>query len=112
MPPPPLAPGALFPAPAPMLPRGPAPAFAPAYPPIFYWPYPSPPVSPTSYYNPAASVPGIAPMPQQAALVSILHRFVYAFHFFKTPTFAVIVVHENNQSSCSDNFCVIFVDMV
>lgn len=53
-----------------MLPRGP-PQFAGPYPPppIFYWPYPSPPVSPTNYYNPA-SVGGIAPIPQQAALLT------------------------------------------
>ncbi|KAI4484773.1 hypothetical protein M0804_007339 [Polistes exclamans] len=53
-----------------MLPRGP-PQFAGPYPPppIFYWPYPSPPVSPTNYYNPA-SVGGIAPIPQQATLLT------------------------------------------
>ncbi|XP_024938562.1 RNA-binding protein fusilli isoform X3 [Cephus cinctus] len=62
--PPPFAPGAMFPPPQAMLPRGP-PQFAPAYPQIIYWPYPSPPVSPTNYYNPA-NVGGMAPMPQQA----------------------------------------------
>ncbi|XP_032455398.1 RNA-binding protein fusilli isoform X2 [Nasonia vitripennis] len=67
---PPLAPGAIFPAPpAAMLPRGPPAPFAQAYPPIFYWPYPSPPVSPTSYYNPV-TVPGITSIPQQAALLT------------------------------------------
>ncbi|XP_046418613.1 RNA-binding protein fusilli isoform X1 [Neodiprion virginianus] len=66
--PPPFGPGAIYPAQAAMLPRGP-PQFAPAYPPIFYWPYPSPPVSPTNYYNPA-NVGGIAPIPQQATLLT------------------------------------------
>ncbi|KYN44977.1 hypothetical protein ALC56_00629 [Trachymyrmex septentrionalis] len=66
LPPPPVA---IFPPAAAMLPRGP-PQFATPYPPpIFYWPYPSPPVSPTNYYTPA-NVGGIAPIPQQAALVS------------------------------------------
>ncbi|XP_059471623.1 RNA-binding protein fusilli isoform X3 [Neocloeon triangulifer] len=45
---------------APLTPRAAAPAFG--FPPIFYWPYPSPPVSPTSYY---AGVP--PPPPHQAA---------------------------------------------
>ncbi|XP_014212010.2 uncharacterized protein LOC106641938 [Copidosoma floridanum] len=69
--PPPLAAGAILPPPPPpaMLPRAPPASFATPYPPIFYWPYPSPPVSPTNYYNPA-TVPGIAPMPQQAALLT------------------------------------------
>ncbi|XP_012276396.1 RNA-binding protein fusilli isoform X2 [Orussus abietinus] len=66
--PPPFGSGAMFPPPPTMLPRGP-PQFAPAYPPIFYWHYPSPPVSPTNYYSPA-NVGGMTPMPQQAALVS------------------------------------------
>ncbi|XP_014473071.1 PREDICTED: RNA-binding protein fusilli isoform X2 [Dinoponera quadriceps] len=66
LPPPPVA---IFPPAAAMLPRGP-PQFATPYPPpIFYWPYPSPPVSPTNYYTPA-SVSGIAPIPQQAALLA------------------------------------------
>ncbi|XP_011689892.1 PREDICTED: RNA-binding protein fusilli isoform X3 [Wasmannia auropunctata] len=66
LPPPPVA---IFPPAAAMLPRGP-PQFATPYPPpIFYWPYPSPPVSPTNYYTPA-SVGGIAPIPQQAALLA------------------------------------------
>ncbi|XP_011504377.1 PREDICTED: leucine-rich repeat extensin-like protein 3 [Ceratosolen solmsi marchali] len=51
-----------------MLTRAPAP-FAPAYAQIYFWPYPSPPVSPTSYYNPA-SVPGMMPIPQQAAILT------------------------------------------
>ncbi|CAB3385279.1 Hypothetical predicted protein [Cloeon dipterum] len=46
---------------APLTPRAAAPA-AFGFPPIFYWPYPSPPVSPTSYY---AGVP--PPPPHQAA---------------------------------------------
>jgi len=45
---------------APLTPRAAAPAYG--FPPIFYWPYPSPPVSPTSYY---AGVP--PPPPHQAA---------------------------------------------
>ncbi|XP_076374457.1 RNA-binding protein fusilli isoform X2 [Megalopta genalis] len=66
LPPPPVA---IFPPTAAMLPRGP-PQFAAPYPtPIFYWPYPSPPVSPTNYYNPA-NVGGIAAIPQQAALLT------------------------------------------
>jgi len=66
LPPPPVA---IFPPAAAMLPRGP-PQFATPYPPpIFYWPYPSPPVSPTNYYTPASGIGGIAPIPQQAALV-------------------------------------------
>ncbi|KAG6802099.1 protein transport protein sec31 [Apis mellifera caucasica] len=66
LPPPPVA---IFPPAAAMLPRGP-PQFAAHYPPpIFYWPYPSPPVSPTNYYNPA-NVGGIAAIPQQAALLT------------------------------------------
>ncbi|OAD61569.1 hypothetical protein WN48_00080 [Eufriesea mexicana] len=66
LPPPPVA---IFPPAAAMLPRGP-PQFAAPYPaPIFYWPYPSPPVSPTNYYNPA-NVGGIAAIPQQAALLT------------------------------------------
>ncbi|XP_018315667.1 RNA-binding protein fusilli [Mycetomoellerius zeteki] len=66
LPPPPVA---IFPPAAAMLPRGP-PQFATPYPPpIFYWPYPSPPVSPTNYYTPA-NVGGIAPIPQQAALLA------------------------------------------
>lgn len=70
LPPPPVA---IFPPAAAMLPRGP-PQFATPYPPpIFYWPYPSPPVSPTNYYTPA-NVGGIAPIPQQAALVSKVYN--------------------------------------
>ncbi|CAL1689695.1 unnamed protein product [Lasius platythorax] len=66
LPPPPVA---IFPPATAMLPRAP-PQFATPYPPhIFYWPYPSPPVSPTNYYTPA-NVGGIAPMPQQAALLA------------------------------------------
>lgn len=47
----------------------------PFYPaPIFYWPYPSPPVSPTSYFAPTMPPPphGALPPPQQPqqALVS------------------------------------------
>lgn len=72
LPPPPVA---IFPPAAAMLPRGPPQFAAPYPPPIFYWPYPSPPVSPTNYYNPA-NVGGIAAIPQQAALVSILSDFV------------------------------------
>lgn len=71
LPPPPVA---IFPPAAAMLPRGPPQFAAPYPPPIFYWPYPSPPVSPTNYYNPA-NVGGIAAIPQQAALVSILSNF-------------------------------------
>ena len=41
----------IIPAVSPLTPR-PAPF---GFPPIFYWPYPSPPVSPTSYYGAAAS---------------------------------------------------------
>ncbi|KAG7213243.1 hypothetical protein KM043_002544 [Ampulex compressa] len=60
---------AIFPPATAMLPRGP-PQFAAPYPtPIFYWPYPSPPVSPTNYYTPA-NVGGVAPIPQQAALLT------------------------------------------
>ncbi|KAL0125534.1 hypothetical protein PUN28_004564 [Cardiocondyla obscurior] len=67
--PPPPPPVAIYSPAAAMLPRGP-PQFATPYPPpIFYWPYPSPPVSPTNYYTPA-SVGGIAPIPQQAALLA------------------------------------------
>ncbi|XP_058793021.1 RNA-binding protein fusilli isoform X2 [Phymastichus coffea] len=66
--PPPLPAGAIFPhPPAAMISGGPA--FAPGYPRIYYWPYPSPPVSPTGYYN-TANVPAIAPIPQQAALLT------------------------------------------
>ncbi|KAJ8673368.1 hypothetical protein QAD02_004630, partial [Eretmocerus hayati] len=56
--------------------RGPPPPAPPAgytatYPtPIFYWPYPSPPVSPTNYYNPAASMPGIELITQQSAILT------------------------------------------
>lgn len=65
LPPPPVA---IFPPATAMLPRAPPQFAAPYPPPIFYWPYPSPPVSPTNYYTPA-NVGGIAPIPQQAALV-------------------------------------------
>lgn len=79
LPPPPVA---IFPPAAAMLPRGP-PQFATPYPPpIFYWPYPSPPVSPTNYYTPA-SVSGIAPIPQQAALVSEPRRRIFILFFFR-----------------------------
>lgn len=72
-PPPPIAPGTIFqpphaPPPA-MLPRGP-PQYAPPFAPIFYWPYPSPPVSPTNYYSPG-NVGGIPQIAQQATLVSL-----------------------------------------
>ena len=67
MPPPAMGPGTLFSAPPAMLPHGPA-SF-PGFPPIFYWPYPSPPVSPTNYHYNPGNVPGIAAIPQQAALV-------------------------------------------
>lgn len=44
-------------------------------PPIFYWPYPSPPVSPTSYYAPAlppppGALPAAAAAQPQQAMVS------------------------------------------
>ncbi|XP_015183240.1 PREDICTED: RNA-binding protein fusilli isoform X2 [Polistes dominula] len=69
-PPPSFVTSAIFSPTTAMLPRGP-PQFAGPYPPppIFYWPYPSPPVSPTNYYNPA-SVGGIAPIHQQATLLT------------------------------------------
>jgi len=74
LPPPPVA---IFPPAAAMLPRGP-PQFATPYPPpIFYWPYPSPPVSPTNYYTPANGIGGIAPIPQQAALVSQIYSLFF-----------------------------------
>lgn len=80
LPPPPVA---IFPPAAAMLPRGP-PQFAAHYPPpIFYWPYPSPPVSPTNYYNPA-NVGGIAAIPQQAALVNISKEQNSNFFNFRT----------------------------
>lgn len=66
LPPPPVA---IFPPATAMLPRAPPQFAAPYPPPIFYWPYPSPPVSPTNYYTPA-NVGGIAPIPQQAALLA------------------------------------------
>lgn len=56
---------------APLTPR-PAPAPAYGFPPIFYWPYPSPPVSPTSYY------PGVPPPPQPAATLVIMHGLPYS----------------------------------
>lgn len=55
---------------APLTPR-PAPAPAFGFPPIFYWPYPSPPVSPTSYYT------GVPP-PQPAATLVIMHGLPYS----------------------------------
>lgn len=70
--PPTLTPGAIF-TPPPIIPSGP-PQFAPPYAPIFYWPYPSPPVSPTNYYNPG-NVGGISPITQQATLVNIKKYF-------------------------------------
>ena len=68
-PPPPFRPGGIFIPQNALLTRA-IPQYAPAYSPAFYWPYPSPPVSPTSYYNPT-SVGGISPMAQQAALVGL-----------------------------------------
>lgn len=58
-------PGANFPGYAPV--QLAAPALGPRQffpPPIFYWPYPSPPVSPTSYYAPTMPPPAALP-PQQ-----------------------------------------------
>lgn len=50
------------------IPTGPPLAHRQFYPtPIFYWPYPSPPVSPTSYYAPALQPPpGALPAGAQA----------------------------------------------
>ncbi|PNF34494.1 RNA-binding protein fusilli, partial [Cryptotermes secundus] len=71
LPPPHFAPAAAF---SPFGPAGPAQliptttltpprhTFAAAFPPIFYWPYPSPPVSPTSYYGGA-----LTPLPPPGA---------------------------------------------
>ncbi|KAF5279685.1 hypothetical protein FQA39_LY18243 [Lamprigera yunnana] len=59
-------PGANFPGYAPV--QIAAPALGPRQffpPPIFYWPYPSPPVSPTSYYSPTMPPPAALP-PQQS----------------------------------------------
>nr|CAD7404155.1 unnamed protein product [Timema cristinae] len=81
MPPPPFGPAATFAqfghTPTQLIPAAPPLAarhtFPVAYPPIFYWPYPSPPVSPTSYYGgpmPAALGPPQGPMqPPQPTLV-------------------------------------------
>nr|CAD7431876.1 unnamed protein product [Timema monikensis] len=81
MPPPPFGPAATFAqfghTPTQLIPAAPPMAarhtFPVAYPPIFYWPYPSPPVSPTSYYGgpmPAALGPPQGPMqPPQPTLV-------------------------------------------
>ncbi|KAK5647185.1 hypothetical protein RI129_002077 [Pyrocoelia pectoralis] len=63
-------PGANFPGYAPV--QIAAPALGPRQffpPPIFYWPYPSPPVSPTSYYAPTMPPPaGLPQQPQQPML--------------------------------------------
>ncbi|KAF4525519.1 hypothetical protein B566_EDAN014905, partial [Ephemera danica] len=67
---PPLIPAAAATA-APMAPR-PAPAPAFGFPPIFYWPYPSPPVSPTSYYT------GVPPPPQAAPTLVIMNGLPYS----------------------------------
>nr|CAD7590637.1 unnamed protein product [Timema genevievae] len=81
MPPPPFGPAATFAqfghTPTQLIPAAPPLAarhtFPVAYPPIFYWPYPSPPVSPTSYYGgpmPADLGPPQGPMqPPQPTLV-------------------------------------------
>lgn len=58
----------------------PAPALGPRQffpPPIFYWPYPSPPVSPTSYYAPTMPPPGALPpqQPQQAMVSDGIELF-------------------------------------
>lgn len=72
-------PGANFPgfAPVPLA----APALGPRQffpPPIFYWPYPSPPVSPTSYYAPTMPPPGALPPQQpQQAMVSRIDGIFY-----------------------------------
>ncbi|XP_066594106.1 RNA-binding protein fusilli isoform X3 [Prorops nasuta] len=69
LPPSAFVPGPIFPAATAMIPRG-SPQFAAPFPtPVFYWPYPSPPVSPTNYYN-AATVGGIPQIPQQTALLT------------------------------------------
>ncbi|XP_043270875.1 RNA-binding protein fusilli isoform X2 [Venturia canescens] len=46
------------------------PQYAPTYSPAFYWPYPSPPVSPTNYYT-SPSVGGLSPIAQPATLVGL-----------------------------------------
>lgn len=87
----------IIPTVTPLTPRAPA-----YYPPIFYWPYPSPPVSPTSYYahtGPTlvimrglpynATVADILTFFQSFREVSMLHAYwlhllwtvVYCFHF-------------------------------
>ncbi|XP_021916116.1 RNA-binding protein fusilli isoform X3 [Zootermopsis nevadensis] len=75
LPPPHFTPAAAF---SPFGPAGPAQliptttltpprhTFAAAFPPIFYWPYPSPPVSPTSYYGGA-----LPPLPPPGATAAI-----------------------------------------
>lgn len=65
-----------FPNPAAVLPPRGHPAFFPQQ--IIYWPYPSPPVSPTAYYGPAHPpphphiAPNFTPPLHQPTLVSIL----------------------------------------
>ncbi|KAK7869579.1 hypothetical protein R5R35_003371 [Gryllus longicercus] len=82
MPPIPFGPTAAFapfaPAPAQLIPTAtlthgappvtPRHTFHAAYPPILYWPYPSPPVSPTSYYG--GPMPPVPPVPQPPHLTS------------------------------------------
>lgn len=70
MPPPPqFRPGGIFIPQNALLARA-IPQYAPTYSPAFYWPYPSPPVSPTNYYT-SPSVGGLSPMAQQAPLVTL-----------------------------------------
>ncbi|XP_067005775.1 RNA-binding protein fusilli isoform X2 [Anabrus simplex] len=84
MPPPPFGPATAFapfaPAPAQLIPTAtlthgappltPRHTFHAAYPPIFYWPYPSPPVSPTSYYG--GPLPPLPPVQQPPHLTSVI----------------------------------------
>ncbi|KAJ9588592.1 hypothetical protein L9F63_028105, partial [Diploptera punctata] len=66
--------------------------FAAAFPPIFYWPYPSPPVSPTSYYGgplpplapPGAAAAAIQPPPHQ-------HTAAPPPHHSATATLVVLI---------------------
>lgn len=76
---PPFAGYAPFPSAAAVLPpRGHHPAFYPQ--PILYWGYPSPPVSPTTYYGPAP--PHVGPPHHQPALVSSFFFNYLLFDFF------------------------------
>lgn len=70
---PPFAGYSPFPPSAAVLPPRGHPAFYPQ--PILYWGYPSPPVSPTTYYGPAP--PHVGPPHHQPALVSFFISFYY-----------------------------------